>query len=74
RIDVRGAADIPILGDKIVASLAFSTKHRDGWQRRVGYTGPTDANPIYLAGSGGAYGGPVNTNTDDQYAFPITPG
>lgn len=74
RIDVRGAADIPILGDKIVASLAFSTKHRDGWQRRVGYTGPTDANPIYLAGSGGAYGGPVTTNTDDQYAFPITPG
>ncbi len=74
RIDVRGALDLPIAPGTLVASVAFSTKHRDGWQKRVAYDGPTDANPIFLAGSGGAYGGPTNTNTDDQYDFPITPG
>lgn len=74
RIDVRGAVDIPIKPDLLVASLAFSTKHRDGWQERIPYTGATDQNPIYLLASGGAFGGPTTSNTDDQYAFPITAG
>lgn len=74
RIDVRGSIDIPIKPDLLVANLAFSTKHRDGWQKRIPYAGPTDQNPIYLLASGGAFGGPTTTNTNDQYDFPITDG
>lgn len=74
RIDVRGSIDIPIKPDLLVASLAFSTKHRDGWQKRIPYNGITDQNPIYLLATNGAFGGPTNTNTNDQFAFPITAG
>ena len=74
RLDVRGAVDLPIAPGTLTGSLAFSTKHRDGWQDRIPYTGPTDNNPIYLLGSGGAFGGPTNTNADNQFIFPIQNG
>ena len=74
RIDVRGAMDLPIAPGTLTGSLAFSTKHRDGWQERIPYTGPTDNNPIFLLGSGGAFGGPTNTNADNQFIFPIQNG
>lgn len=74
RVDVRGAIDIPIVPGLITSSIAFSTKHRDGWQKRIPYDGPTDMNPIYLLATGGAFGGPETTNTDDNFAFPIVDG
>ncbi|MBT0670117.1 TonB-dependent receptor [Novosphingobium profundi] len=74
RVDVRGAVDIPIVPGVITSSIAFSSKHRDGWQKRIAYAGPTDMNPIYLLATDGAYGGPENTNTDDNFAFPIQSG
>lgn len=72
RIDFRGAVDVPIVPDLLHASFAVSTKHRDGYQQRIPYTGPTDANPIYLLATGGAFGGPPNTNTDEAIRFPVT--
>lgn len=41
RIDVRGAVDVPLIRDRLAASVAFSTKHRDGWQRRIPFPGAT---------------------------------
>lgn len=72
RIDFRGAVDVPLVEDKLTASLAVSTKHRDGYQKRIPYTGFTDQNPIYLLATGGAFGGPTNTNTDGALLFPVT--
>ncbi len=71
RIDFRGVIDAPI-SDTFRASLAFSTKHRDGWQTRIPYTGATDNNPIFLLATGGATGGPPNTNTDEATFYPLT--
>jgi iron complex outermembrane receptor protein len=72
RIDFRGAVDVPLVPDLLTASFAVSTKHRDGYQRRIPYTGATDGNPIFLLATGGATGGPPNTNTDEAIRFPIT--
>lgn len=72
RIDFRGSVDIPLVEDRLVASLAVSTKHRDGYQERIPYTGYTDQNPIYLLATGGAYGGPTNTNSFEGNLYPIT--
>lgn len=71
RIDVRGIIDAP-LSDTLRLGLAFSTKHRDGWQKRIPYTGPTDGNPIFLLATNGATGGPPNSNTDEATFFPVT--
>lgn len=71
RIDVRGAIEAP-LSNTLALGLAFSTKHRDGWQKRIPYTGPTDGNPIFLLATGGTTGGPPNTNTDESTYFPVT--
>lgn len=71
RIDFRASADIPLVPDLLKASIAVSTRHRDGYQKRIPYTGPTGQNPIYLLATGGAYGGPTNTNTDEGLTFPV---
>src|SRR3546814_10213950 len=71
-IDFRGSVDIPLIEDRLVASLAVSTKHRDGYQRRIPYTGYTDQNPIYLLATGGTSGGPANTNSFEGDLYPIT--
>lgn len=72
RIDVRAAIEAPLVKDKLSLGIAFSTKHRDGWQKRIPYTGDTANNPIYLLATGGAFGGPPNTNTDESSLYPIT--
>jgi iron complex outermembrane receptor protein len=72
RIDVRAAIDAPLIPGILHASFAGSTKHRKGYQRRIPYSGHTDQNPIYLAGSGGAFGGPTNINTDESVLYPVT--
>lgn len=38
RMDVSGIVDIP-LSDTLLTSIAFSSKHRDGWQERRAYPG-----------------------------------
>lgn len=72
RIDFRGSIDAPIVKDKLLFSVAVSTKHRDGYQHRIPYTGDTADNPILLAATNGATGGPSNTNTVLSGQFPIT--
>lgn len=72
RIDVRASVDAPLISDVLRASVSVSTRHRDGYQQRIPYTGYTNGNPIYLLATNGAYGGPNNTNTDEGLAFPIT--
>ncbi|HLF11572.1 MAG TPA: TonB-dependent receptor [Gammaproteobacteria bacterium] len=39
RLDVRGAADFPIIADKLYSSIAFSSKNREGYQRRIPFPG-----------------------------------
>lgn len=72
RVDFRGAIDAPLVPDKVLASFAFSTKHREGYQKRIPYTGYTDQNPIFLLATNGATGGPPNTNTNDANRFYVT--
>ena len=40
RMDVQATADLPI-SDKILTSVTFSEKHRNGWQHRVPFPGVT---------------------------------
>ncbi|MFM6853988.1 MAG: TonB-dependent receptor [Sphingopyxis sp.] len=72
RVDVRGAIDAPLIPGVLNAGFAFSTRHRDGYQQRIPYTGATGQNPILLQASGGLNGGPNNSNTDEAIRFPIT--
>ncbi|AJR23851.1 TonB-dependent receptor [Sphingobium fuliginis] len=72
RIDVRGALEAPLAPGVLHMGLAFSTKHRDGWQKRIPYEGDTGNNPIWLLATGGASGGPANGNTDGAILFPTT--
>lgn len=72
RIDFRGSIDAPLVPGVLHAGFAVSTRHRDGYQKRIPYTGPTDGNPIFLLATNGATGGPLNTNTDESLRFPIT--
>src|SRR3546814_17975058 len=72
RIYFRGSFESPLIVERLVASLAVSTKHRDGYQRRIPYTGYTDQNPIYLLATGGTSGGPANTNSFEGDLYPIT--
>ncbi|MFC3698584.1 TonB-dependent receptor [Sphingobium xenophagum] len=72
RVDFRGAIDAPLIPDVLHMSLAISTKHRDGYQERIPYTGDTANNPIYLQATNGAFGGPANTNTDEAILYPVT--
>lgn len=74
RTDFKGAVEIPLVDDELSLGLAMSVKRRDGWQDRIDYNGYTDQNPIYLLATGGATGGPVNTNTDESHRFPIVAG
>lgn len=71
RIDFRGTVDVPLVPDVLSASLSVSTEHRDGWQKRIPYTGYTDQNPIYLLATNGATGGPTNTNVNGNLTFPV---
>lgn len=41
RVDVRGSVDMPIIKDKLLSSVAFSTKNRDGYQHRIPFNSPT---------------------------------
>jgi iron complex outermembrane recepter protein len=72
RIDFRGSIDAPLVPGVLHAGFAVSTRHRNGYQKRIPYTGPTDNNPIFLLATSGATGGPPNTNTDESLRFPIT--
>ena len=72
RIDFRGSLEAPVIPDVLRLGFAISTKHRDGYQQRIPYTGDTGNNPIWLLATGGASGGPTNTNTDEGLLYPIT--
>ncbi|MEE9552624.1 MAG: TonB-dependent receptor, partial [Gammaproteobacteria bacterium] len=39
RVDVRGAVDAPIIPEKLLSSLAFSFKNRNGYQDRIPFAG-----------------------------------
>src|SRR5690606_18329200 len=39
RLDVRAAADFPIVEGKLFSSVAFSAKNREGYQRRIRFPG-----------------------------------
>jgi iron complex outermembrane receptor protein len=72
RIDFRGAIDAPVIPGVLHLGFAVSTKHRDGYQKRIPYTGDTGNNPIWLLATNGASGGPTNTNTDESGLYPVT--
>lgn len=72
RVDFRGSLDAPVIPDVLHLGFAISTKHRDGYQRRIPYTGDTGNNPIWLLATNGASGGPTNTNTDEGLLYPVT--
>jgi iron complex outermembrane receptor protein len=71
RIDFRGVVDAPLIPGVLESSFAISTKHRQGYQKRVPYTGDTANNPILLFATGGAFGGSANGNTDGANLFPV---
>src|SRR3546814_16289858 len=73
RVDFRGSLDAPVIPDILRLGFAISTKHRDGYQQRIPYTGDTGNNPIWLLATNGASGGPTNTNTDETPLSPIPP-
>lgn len=52
RVDIRGAVDMPIIPGKLLATVAFSSKNRDGYQTRIPFPG--------------APGQPVNFRTDED--------
>src|SRR3546814_7508013 len=39
RIDVGGVINIPIVEDKLKSSIAFSSKNRNDWQKRIPFPG-----------------------------------
>ncbi len=39
RLDVRAAADFPLIEGKLMSSVAFSAKNREGYQRRIRFPG-----------------------------------
>ena len=41
RFDVRGAVNLPLIEDSLLANIAFSSKSRDGYQTRVPYDNAT---------------------------------
>lgn len=72
RIDFRGSLEAPVIPDILRLGFAVSTKHRDGYQKRIPFGGDTGNNPIWLLATNGASGGPSNTNTDESLLYPVT--
>jgi len=68
RLDVRGTVDIPLVADELTMGVAFSSKNRDGWQKRIPYDGDRGNHPFL----GGLDAGAVYGNTDGAQLFPIT--
>lgn len=56
RADIRGSVDIPLVEDRWLSQFSFSSKQRDGYQKRIpfpGTIGQTDAGSFIAAGSPG---------------------
>ncbi len=51
RFDVRGAVNLPLIADTLLANVAFSSKTRDGYQNRV----PFDAGSSYITDGATAF-------------------
>lgn len=71
RREFRGIMDIPLVDNELSLGVAISKKDRDGYQKRIPYTGDTGNNPI-LSGLG--FPSPVYTNTDEARRFPLVDG
>lgn len=39
RLDVRGTVNVPLVAERLAASVSFSSKERDGYQKRIAYPG-----------------------------------
>ena len=65
RTDVRGVADIP-LSDNLYSQIAFSSKNRDGYHKRIQREGTfvTDAGRFTGSGEEETYSSQGNANTD----------
>lgn len=64
RRDLRMTADIPLIEDKLLSSLSFSTKNRDGYAKRIPFTGehgPDISYPTQAIGQ--------NTELGDENTF-----
>jgi len=66
RADVRGAVDIPLIDGKLLSQVAFSSKNRDGYHRRLNFPGTfvTDAGRFVGSGEEEFFGRQGNANTD----------
>jgi iron complex outermembrane receptor protein len=51
RRDFQGTVDVPLVPDRVLGSLTFSTENRDGYQKRIPYTVPGG----YSADAAGAF-------------------
>ena len=66
RADIRGAVDIPLVEGKLLSQVAFSSKNRDGYHRRLGFPGTfvTDVGRFIGSGEEEFYSRQGNANTD----------
>jgi len=61
RTDFSGVVDLPLVDGKVYAQLAFSSVHRDGYERRIPYPGPHN-----FVDEIGAFGAPFPPGGDDR--------
>ena len=68
RIDVRGSVDLPLIENVLYSQLAFSSKNRDGYHKRIDFpaAGPfiTDTGRFVGSGEEEVYSEQGNENTD----------
>ncbi|MEM9622492.1 MAG: TonB-dependent receptor [Pseudomonadota bacterium] len=65
--DIRGAVDVPLIEGKLLSQIAFSSKNRDGYHRRLPFPGTFVTDTGRFVGSGeeefNARQGDANTDT-----------
>ena len=66
RLDVRGSVDVPLIEDTLYSQIAFSSKNRDGYHKRIPFPGTyvTDTGRFLGNGEEETYSEQGNENVD----------